>query len=153
MGGLYFTKIWIWSSLSMVRSSSFPPEYRSRPIFFPQRCNIQAAKVVERFSNTNETYHSQNSLGLNHVPLVSEATLRYVCCKPRSRIELWRPCPVLSCPVLSGGDLLLRGGLLFCFIFHCLRNIFPSFSSCVYGASWEPLSEPRIQTPRYMHIT
>jgi len=71
----------------------------SKQAHFSQRCSIQATKVVDSFPNTSQTYRSQNSLRLNHVPLVSEVTLRYVCCKPRSRIELWRPCPVLSCPV------------------------------------------------------
>ena len=71
----------------------------SKQTHFVQRCRIQTTKVVESFLNTSQTYRSQNSLRLNHVPLVSEVTLRHVRCKPRSRIELWRPCPVLSCPV------------------------------------------------------
>ena len=132
-------KMWVCSSLSLDPTSPFPPEYQNS-------CSTEETKVVNSFPNRSQTYCSQNSLRLNQVPVVSEVTLRYACCKPRSRTELWRPCPV------RWRSLAARP-TSFCLILHCLRNIFPSFSRSVYGTSWEPLSEPRIQTPHYMHIT
>jgi len=112
----------------MVRFFTFSTRISKQTHFFPQLCSIQATKAADSFPpNTSPTYRSQNSLRLNHVTLVSEMTLRYVCCKPRSRIELWRPCPVLS-----GGDLLLRGGLLFVSSFIVSEIFFPALKQCVW---------------------
>ena len=120
--------------------------WRTKQTHFSKRWSMQETKMVDSVQNTSQADRRLNSLRLNQVPLVCEVTLRYVCCEPRSRIELWCPCPV------RWRSLAARRTS---FLFHLSlsqKYFSQLLKQCVW-TSWERRSDPRIQTPHYMNIT